>query len=219
MARAVKSTRRYVSPRREEQARRTRREIVAAAHRLLVDRGYPATTIEAVAQQAGVAVQTIYSAVGNKRALLWAVLENAVAGDDAPRTVLERLHDALDGATDPRARLERTIRFGRHTMQRSADVHRIMRSAASSDREIASALDEVERRRYHDARAIVGLIAGDQGFGPGVDARTAADLWFALTSYEVYELLTGGRGWSPARYETWISRALEPLLPIRPPAG
>ena len=219
MARPDKATRRYVSPKREEQARQTRRDIVAAAHRLLVERGYAATTIEAVAEEAGVAVQTIYAAVGNKRALLWAVLEEAVAGDDAPRTVLERLHDTLDGAADPRARLERVARFGRETMSRSADVHRIMRSAASSDPEIARALEELERRRYRDADAMVRLIAGDRGFGPDADARTAADLWFALTSYEVFELLTGVRGWSPARYETWISRSLEPLFRIRPPAG
>lgn len=213
MAAVVKTTRRYVSPKRQEQARQTRRDIVAAAHRLLVERGYPATTIEAIADEAGVAIQTIYAAVGNKRAVLWAALETSVAGDDAPRTLLERFRDAVSDAANPRARLRRAVTFGRDTMERSADMHRIMRSAAGSDPEIAATLEEAERRRYRDAAAIVALIAGDEGFGPDMDAPTAADVWFALTSYEVYELLIETRRWPLARYERWISRALEPLVP------
>ena len=216
MGHPVKGTRRYASLKRDEQARQTRREIVAAAHRLLLDRGYPATTIELIAQEAGVAIQTIYSSVGNKRALLWAVLETRVAGDDAPRSLFERFRDELDAAVDPHERLGRAVRFGRQVMDRSADVHRIMLSAAGTDPEIASAVADAERRRHRDAAAIVRLIVGDQGFGPGMDARTAADLWFAVTSYEVYELLTGSRRWSPARYETWITRALEPIVAKHP---
>ena len=97
-------------------------------------------------------------------------------------------------------------------MERSAHVYRIMRSAADSNPEIAAALAETERRRYHDATAIVRLIVGDDGFPPGMDAATAADLWFAITSYEVYETLTRDRRWSGARYENWIARVLEPLV-------
>jgi TetR/AcrR family transcriptional regulator, regulator of autoinduction and epiphytic fitness len=212
MGSAVKGTRRYVSAKREEQARQTRREIVETAHRLFVARGYPATTIELIAQEAGVAIQTMYSSVGNKRDVLWAVLETRVAGDDAPRSLFDRFRDDLGGAADPRDRLGAAVRFGREVMERSADVHRIMQSAAGLDPEIAAALTEAERRRYRDASEIVGLIAGEHGFGPDMDARTAADLWFAVTSYEVYELLTGSRRWPPARYETWITAALCPLI-------
>jgi AcrR family transcriptional regulator len=188
------------------------REILAAAHRLLLDRGYSGTTIEAIAEEAGVAIQTIYSSVGNKRAVLWAVMDSAVVGDDAPRTLLERVSDELDGVGSPRERLRRLLRFGRPVMERSADVRRIMRSAASTDSEIDDALDEAERRRYQDSVDIVRLIAGEDGFAPGMDAGTAADLWFALTSYEIYELLIGARAWSPEQYERWIGRTLESLF-------
>lgn len=212
MPSTVKRGRRYVSTKRAEQARQTRREILAAAHRLLVDRGYPGTTIEAIAEEAGVAIQTLYSAVGNKQAILWEVLGTAVAGDDAPRTVLERFRHELDGVVDPRERLRRAVHFGVPVMERSADVYRIMRSAASTDGEVQAALREVERRRYRDSADLVRLIAGDDGFGPGIDADTAADLWFAVTSYEMYELLIGDRGWSPRTYELWVRRMLEPLV-------
>lgn len=165
-----------------------------------------------IAREAGVAIQTVYVSVGNKRALLWSVLETAVAGDDAPRTLVERFRDEIEDEVDQRGRLQRAVRSGGRVMDRSADVYRIMRSAATSDPEIASALAEVEDRRYQDAAAIVRLIAGGDGFSPGMDERTATDLWFALTSYEVYELLIRGRRWSKQRYEIWITRALEPLV-------
>jgi AcrR family transcriptional regulator len=212
MAQAVKVSRRYVSATRAEQARQTRREIIAAAHRLLVEQGYKAATIGAVAQEAGVALQTIYTAVGNKRALLRAVIESAVAGDDAPRTVLERFRDEVHGEADPRERLRRGVSFVRKAVERAADAHRIMASAADADPEIQAALAEVERLRYRDAATFVRLIAAGDGFGPGMGARTAADLWFALTSFETYDLLTRDRRWSPVRYETWIARSLEPII-------
>lgn len=212
MVRAVKGTRKYVSAKRDEQARRTRQDIIEAAHRLFVERGYPATTIELIAEEAEVAVQTIYSSVGNKRALLWAVLEVRAAGDDAPLSLFERLRDDLEGVADPRDRLGAAVRFGREVMGRTTDVRRIMTSAAGTDPEIAAALAEVEGRRHRDAAAIVRLITGDHGFGSDMDARTAADLWFAFTSYEVHELLVGTRRWSPARYDAWIARSLEPII-------
>jgi AcrR family transcriptional regulator len=211
MADDVKTTRRYVSPKRAAQARQTRQDIIDAAHRLLVERGYQATTVETIADAAGVAIPTIYASVGNKRDLLWAVLGTAVAGDNAPRPLLDRFRDALDGAADRHDRLQRAIRFGARTMERSVDVHRIMRSAASSDPEIADALAEAERLRYQDAAAFVRLIAGDDV--ARTDAENATDLWFALTSYEVYDLLIADCGWSRARYETWMARILEPAMP------
>jgi len=87
-----------------------------------------------------------------------------------------------------------------------------MCSAAETDPDVAAALAEAERRRYRDATNIVRLIAGDE-LAPDIDARTAADLWFALTSYDVYRLLIDERRWPAARYESWITRALQPLLP------
>lgn len=213
MASSVKGTRRYVSPRRDQQAQETRRQIVAAAAVLLAERGYANTTIDAIADAAGVAVQTIYTSVGNKRAVLWAVLEGAVAGDDAPRTVLQRFRAELAGVDDPRERLHRATRFGRRLMERSVDVRRLMRDAAAADTEVAAAVREAENLRHRDATHMVRVIVGERGFAVGMDARTAADLWFALTSYELYELLVRDRGWSVARYEKWITRTLEVLLP------
>lgn len=206
MADGVK-TRRYVSPRRDEQARETRRQIIRSAKRLFVDRGYGAARIEDIAGEAGVAVQTIYSAVGNKRDLLWAVLETAVAGDDEPATVEARFRDALADASGLDERLERAIGFGRRLLERSADVHRIMRGAAASDPDVATAIGELEARRRHDATAMVGLIMDrDRPSGDVVD------FFSAITGYEVYEHLVERCGWPAKRYEEWVVRSLRPAF-------
>ena len=75
-----------VKPRlsRAEQARATRRRIIAAAAAQFVAHGYGATLLDQVAEQAGVAVQTVYFHFGNKRTLLKEALDLAAAGDDAP---------------------------------------------------------------------------------------------------------------------------------------
>ena len=210
MAGPVKTRRPYVSPRHAELRRQTRRAVIGAARRLFADRGYSATTIEALADEAGVAVQTVYAAFGNKRSVLWALLETAVAGDDEQRTMLERVRVELTGVDDPAQRLDRVLRFGREVMERSADIHRIMAGAAAGDQELQAALDEAHRRRYQDARAFVGLVAGGL---PGIpDLGHSADVFFAITSYEMYELLVNQRGWNSKQWHRWAYDTLSPTF-------
>src|SRR5215207_10336852 len=77
-------------PGRAEQARATRRRIIAAAASQFVAHGYGATLLDQVAEQAGVAVQTVYFHFGNKRTLLKEALDVAAVGDDEPVPVMER---------------------------------------------------------------------------------------------------------------------------------
>ncbi len=86
----VNTPRKYDAPRRAEQAARTRRVILAAARDLFATRGYTATTIAAIAQQAGVAVDTIYATIGRKPALMREVVESAISGTDHPLPAQER---------------------------------------------------------------------------------------------------------------------------------
>ena len=109
--------RRYESAHRQEQARQTRRAILDAAAILFVEPGYAATPLTAVATEAGVAIQTVYKAFGSKQALLSALVDVTVAGDDEPVALPEREFVAeIRALPDARAKLER---FARHL----ADVH------------------------------------------------------------------------------------------------
>src|SRR5579884_93912 len=85
---SVEHQRRWVA--RTERRRETTRRVVEAAEGLFLERGYLATTMGDIAAAAGVAVQTLYLALGSKMAILGAVLDRAVAGDDEPVPVLQR---------------------------------------------------------------------------------------------------------------------------------
>src|SRR5690242_8489793 len=97
----------YRSTVREESARRTRRQIVSAAAELFVERGYAGTTVEAVAERAGVSRRTVFSSVGSKVELLKTAWDWAVVGDDEPVAVADRPEIArMRAETDPRALVE-----------------------------------------------------------------------------------------------------------------
>src|SRR5436309_7486340 len=97
MADAVKPTRRYESPRRREQAAATRREILGAAQRLFERQGYTATTMAAIAAEAGVALKTVYVAFETKSGVLRALWHLLLRGDedDAPVGEREWFHQLL----------------------------------------------------------------------------------------------------------------------------
>ena len=87
-------TRKYDSSRRKEQARRTRLQITEAARQLFLERGYSGATIEAIAEKAGVAKETVYAIFGSKRSILVFLLDISVGGDDQPVQLLDRAYGA-----------------------------------------------------------------------------------------------------------------------------
>src|SRR5205823_5687436 len=90
MAEYVKPSRRYHSPRRQQQAAETRRAILEAAQRLFERRGYSVTTMEAVAAEAGVALKTVYVAFSTKSGLLRGLWDLLLKGDQDVAPVAER---------------------------------------------------------------------------------------------------------------------------------
>ncbi|MFQ5554054.1 MAG: TetR/AcrR family transcriptional regulator [Acidimicrobiia bacterium] len=210
MSEPVKTRRPYSSPRHNELRRQTRRAVIDAARKLFAKRGYSATTIDSLAAEAGVAVQTVYAAFGNKRSVLQALLDTVVAGDDEQRTVLERARADLDRITDPAQRLDRVLRFGTEIVERSADIYRILRGAAAGDQDLQADLEEGHRRRYQDVRAFIELVVDGQLSTADLDH--VADVCFAIFSYETYELLVDQRGWSTERWRRWVHDALNATL-------
>ena len=90
MSSPVKPRRRYDSSRRQEQAQHNRSTVLQAARQLFLEHGFAATTMPAIASTAGVSVQTVYKAFGNKPRLAKAVFDVAIAGDDEPVPILQR---------------------------------------------------------------------------------------------------------------------------------
>ena len=207
------SKRAYNSSRRQAQARETRRQIVEAARRLFLERGYSGATIEAIAQEAGVAPETVYASFGSKRSLLGALIHVSVVGDDEPAPILEREGPAaVRKMTGQRLQVEGFAADMTAIMGRMAPIFEIMRSAAKNEPEIAAMLKQTLDGRLEGMRAFVGYLTANGGLNSDLPAGHAAETVWAISSGEVYTLLVRDRGWSPAQYQEWLAAVLTRLL-------
>src|SRR4029453_13547702 len=128
------SSRSYDSTLRAEQARMTRARILDAARSLLLERGYPSMTISALAETAGVSTQTIYNAAGNKAAVIKAVYDVTLAGDDDPLPMAERPEfRAVSEATDAASMLRAYAAFGRGISERIAPLLAVLTTHSDDD--------------------------------------------------------------------------------------
>jgi AcrR family transcriptional regulator len=191
--------------RRRERSRRTRARVVEAATELLVEHGYLATTIEAVAERAGVAVQTVYYVFGTKRALLAAVLDASIAGDAEPVAVAERpWFDALATEPDAATAIEHLVAASITILARAAPVYEVVRRAAA-DADVGALLDHNRAGRRADQRRLTELLAAGGHLRPELDVDTAADIVYALVNEEVFQLLTVDCAWPLDRFRTWAT--------------
>lgn len=199
--------------RRAEQGERTRLRILEAATALFDRRGYTATTIEAIAAEADVAVETVYGRFGNKVNLLRSILDRAIAGNDDTAAILDRpevtvIREEPDQAEQVRllARVSRTI------LERTGQAHRILRSAMFSD-PAAFELASVDRQRRHRTQtAFVELLSSNKPLRPELSISDAADTYAVLANPQTFALLVGEQGWSPEKFERWLADSLTRLL-------
>ena len=215
MNRDVKSSRPYQGVARQARTRRTRAAVVEAALSLFVERGYAATTIEAISDRSDTPQATVYRLFSSKLGILKAVLDVSVGGDDAAVAMADRpqVRALLEGE-DPKNQLTGFAALLREVMARVGPVHRILADAARSDEDAASLLAEIARQRHEGQRRVARSLARAGALRPGLREREAADIIHALASPEVYGLLVTGRSWSGERYENWLrSILIDQLLP------
>jgi AcrR family transcriptional regulator len=199
----------------QARTRLARRAVVEAARSLFVDRGYGATTIEAVSDLSDVPPATVYRLFSSKLGILKALLDVSIAGDDRALPVLDRPEvAALFAQPDPEELLAGFARISVTINQRSGQIYQIMASAASSEPEAANLLGQYTQQRQQGQGQIARALARAGALRPDLRERDAADIVHVLMSPEVYRLFVADRGWSPARYETWLKDALvQQLLP------
>jgi AcrR family transcriptional regulator len=205
MAERVK-TRRYDSPRRREQAAATRREILEAAQRLFERQGYAATTMAAIAAEAGVALKTVYVAFETKSGLLRALWHLLLRGDEDDVPIPQRAwYREVVAEPDP----ERKLRLGAHNArlvkERAAVLMGVIRSAAASDADAAELWSRIESDFYDNQRAIVQALDDGGALRDGLDVARAADIMWTLNHPDVWHLLVGARGWTPEAWEQWFA--------------
>jgi AcrR family transcriptional regulator len=211
MAEAVK--RRYDNSRRQAQVRVTRLRVIEAAKRLFTEHGYPATTIEAIAEAADTPLPTLYRLFGSKRALLAAVLDTSFGGDDQPIAFGDRpAVGAALAEPDPVAMVAAFARIARALMDRSSAIQHVLATAAQVDTEAAELLAETRRQRRTGQSRIVAALKARGALDPALEEAEATDIAYAVMSPEVHRILTVERDWPADRYERWLARSLRALL-------
>jgi AcrR family transcriptional regulator len=187
---------------RQRQALETRRLIADAAGSLFLERGYAATTMDAIAGEAGVAVSTVYAAFKNKRAIL---KEIRLAWHD--RTRAREINAEAAGQPDPKRRLEMVAKANRRQWELGAGLISIYQGAAAADREAAAELTEaLGGRKAALDRVVEGM---EESLRPDLGVDRAASILRALCRPEVYQELVEESGWSPNEYESWLSETLK----------
>jgi len=199
----------YRSNLRAAQAQETRRSIVEAAARLFVTEGYGATTIDAVADAAGVSRKTVFTAVGGKLDLLKVAMDWAVAGDDEPVPLGERIamRRLLD-QDDPRGLLTDWVGLLVGIDTRVAALSRALEVAAGLEPQAAMLVEQSQRQQLDGARLIVKRLIALDALQSGLTRREAVDVAWLATDTALFDRLVLVRGWSPSRFEAWLSAAL-----------
>jgi len=206
----VNQRRPYNSKRRREQAAATRSLVLDAARGLFEQRGYAGTSMAAIAEQAGVSVESVYGHFGSKRVLLGELFRGAVRGQDAAPVSEQRVPKSLAAVADQREQLRIFAADISPRLERAAPLVAVLACAARSDPELARLLTTLHADRLRNLAVLVAALAHN---GPlSLEEDEAGESAWALTSPELYQLLVRERGWTRERYEGWLADSLAKLL-------
>ena len=194
---------RYHSPARAEQARQNRRAVLDAAHDLFLEQGYGATTLEQIADRAGVSKPTVFNAVGNKVEVFRTVRDIAMAGDEEPHRLSVSTKD-LDAA------IARVADYITQVNRRYAPVHVALGGAAGADPAMAELYDEAEHQRHGVAGQLLQHLESLAAVRK--PRQRSQDRLWVLMSPDNYARLVNGRGWSHRAYREWVTAGIRRLL-------
>lgn len=184
--------------------------ILAAARDLFVSKGYGATSIDDIAHRARVARPTVFTAVGTKPRILKLVVDHAMAGDNADVPVAQKdwWKQAVD-EPDPRRAVALHARNMTAILTRVGQLIFEVEAAAASDPVVDDLWQDLQRQRHRAMVAFARSLALKSELR--VSTPSAADTMWALTP-DTYRRLVREGGWTPGRYERWLTDTLQTLL-------
>jgi AcrR family transcriptional regulator len=199
----------YDSSRRQEQARRSRARVLAAARRRFLDEGYAATALPAVAADAGVSVESVYKAFRNKAGVLKAIFDVAVAGDDEPVAIMDRSWvAAIRAEPDIATQLHMYSDHLVAAMPRTAPVLLLARDTAGLDADVAAVWRQLQDERLAGMTAFATELTASGQTRAGLSTADVRDVLWTFNSVSIYELLVLERGWRTERYGRFVADAL-----------
>jgi AcrR family transcriptional regulator len=211
----VKPARRYDSRSRQERARRSREAVLDVAQQRFLTHGYGVTTVAQIAQDAAVSPETVYKAFGGKAGLAKAIYERALEGQGAS-PAYQRSDEMRERETDPRVIIRE---WGRLTAEVAAvltPIRVLLRSAATTDTEVAQVLEDRERERLERMRHHASFLRQRGYLRDDLTVEKATDILWACSSAELHEMLVLQRGWSQEQFANFISDFMISGLLARP---
>jgi AcrR family transcriptional regulator len=195
----------YDSTGRRDGARARQKRIIDVARRRFLADGYASTTIVAIADEAGVSVDTIYKTVGRKPRLAKAVFDDGIAGHGRLPTQV-RATDISMHETDPRRRLREFGDFVTEVTPRVAPLMLLVKAALDSqgDPELATVWNEMNDERLASMTIHAQRLSDDGHLRAGVTVEEARDVFWTFNAPEVYDLLVQRRGWDVERFGRWV---------------
>lgn len=199
------TSRQYSSPERRDRRNRTQAAILQAAAELFRKRGYGATTMQAVADAAGVSLATVYLYFKTKPALIRSLADLVTGSADLSV-------DQVLAETDPVRQLEIGAHILRTLHQRSEVVADVLRTAAGMDPELSREWRRWQNRHLDAVRAVAESLGRRSALRDDVEVQSAADILYAIGGPETFRQLVRDRGWTSGRYEKWLAEASQRLL-------
>ena len=205
--------RKYNSTSRTEAAKVTRELIIDSARRIFLEKGYAATTMPAIAEAAGTALDTVYATVGKKPALFRLLIETAISGGEAAVPAEEREYvRAIRAETDAGRKVQLYASALARIQPRLAPLIRVLQSAAAHDAELEALWKTISQRRAHNMKLLAKDLAATGRLRSELTETKVADIIWSMNSPEFYLLLVEQRHWSVEEYERWLGSAWVQLL-------
>ena len=194
---------------RKARAMETRRRMVAAAQKLFAEKGYVATTMAAIAEEASVAVQTVHFTFHTKADLLRELIRVVSAGEDDPKPVMDRawVQEAM-AAKDSQRSLALMAEHGTEIFRRMAPLRKAIETAASVDPEVSALWRSIGVARRGGMKRILTAIDAKGDLDPRLGPYRATDIASVVHSHEAFLSLTDIGGWSLEEYKAWSYETL-----------
>ena len=200
---ASRAVRPYHSPVRQRQAQEVRQRVILAAGQLFIQRGYAGTRVEAIADRAGVAPQTVRAAFGNKRGILAEILRRATLGP-----AFEEILAGVRQTDDPRQRLRMVARLARQVHESKEAELALLRGVGVVAPELARIASDLEATRREGQQPLIAGLVAQSALKAGLGPDHAADIVWALTGGDLYRQLIVERGWTAAAYQNLLAELL-----------
>src|SRR6476469_7354013 len=206
----MSTDRAYDNSSRAEAALATRRRIIEAAGAMLLRDGYHAMSVSALAANAGVSAQTVYNAVGGKAAVVKAVYDVMLVGDDAPVPMQDRPEfRAMSQAGDREAFMRAYAALCATIYERVGPLLGVLLAqGGGGDAGLQEFLATIDRERRAGNTNALNALDRAHGLQPRLDREHFIDIVWTMSSPEIYDRFVRRCGWTHAMYAAWLAEAL-----------